>query len=102
MNIGVKIDILEFVDDSQPGWVYCKLVDVFGKEWFFTEKVPIVSDLSLDQFSKFPKEGIVNCIILNIDQKKSIVEIDTSIPFGIYSEIENSLFAVNCSQIMYY
>ena len=36
MSFGVKIKIIEFVDNSQPGWVRCVLTDAFGKEWFFT------------------------------------------------------------------
>ena len=100
MRFGVKIKIIEFVDESQPGWVRCVLTDVFGKEWFFTEKVPIVTTKYLDKISQYPQDGIINCIITEQNTENDFVNIDTSNPYAIYSEDEQTKFTVKKSQII--
>ncbi len=98
--LGVKIKILEYVDDSQPGWVRCVLTDAFGKEWFFTEKVPIVTTDYLDENSSYPKEGIINCIIVSENDKDNYIGIDTSKPYGVYSEGDNTNFTILKKQLV--
>lgn len=100
MRFGVKIRIIEFVDDSQPGWVRCVLTDVFGKDWFFTEKVPIVTARYLDEKSDYPQDGIINCIITEENKENDFVDIDTSIPYAIYSEDDKTNFTVKKNQIL--
>lgn len=98
--LGVKIKIVEYVDDSQPGWVRCVLTDAFGKEWFFTEKVPIVTSDSLDEKSSYPQEGIINCIVVGEKDKNICIDIDTSKPYGVYSEEENAVFTIFKTQLV--
>lgn len=99
MRFGVKIKIIEFVDESQPGWVRCVLTDAFGKEWFFTEKVPIVTSKYLHKTSQYPQDGIINCIITEQNTEKDFVNIDTSNPYAIYSEDGQTNFTVMKNQI---
>jgi hypothetical protein len=56
-RLGVSVEISRYVDDSQPGWVECRLVDVLGDEHLFVEKVPVVTRVDLDAASNFPQGG---------------------------------------------
>jgi hypothetical protein len=44
----VRVEIVRYTDDHQPGFVECHLSDVAGRVWSFEEKVPVVTveDLS--------------------------------------------------------
>jgi len=46
--IGVRVELRWYVDDSQPGWVECRLTDAACREWTFVEKVPVVTAEPLD------------------------------------------------------
>ena len=98
--LGVKIKIIKYVDDSQPGWVRCVLTDAFGKEWFFTEKVPIVTLVYLDEKSSYPQEGIINCMIVSENNKDNCIDIDTSKPYGVCSEENNTNFTIFKTQLV--
>lgn len=100
--LGVKIKIIEYLDDTQPGWIRCVLTDAFGKEWFFTEKIPIVTTKYLDEKSEYPQEGMINCIITNEHVENNFIVIDTSKPYGIYSEDDISNFTIKKSQLSNY
>jgi hypothetical protein len=100
MRFGVKIKIIEYVDDSQPGWVRCVLTDAFGKEWYFTEKVPIMTASYLDETSQYPQDGIINCINTEQNTENGFVNIDTSKPYAIYSEDDQTNFTVKKNQIL--
>ena len=41
LKLGLKVKIIEYVDDSQPGWVRCTFTDAYGIEWSVIDKVPI-------------------------------------------------------------
>lgn len=97
--LGVKIKIIEYIDDSQPGWVRCVLTDAFGKEWLFTEKVPIVTSDYLDEKSTYPQEGMINCIIVGENDKDNCIDIDTSKPYGVYSEEDKTNFTIFKTQL---
>jgi lactoylglutathione lyase len=59
-----KINILRFIDDSQPGWVECDFKDAYGKEHIIREKTAIISLENLDRNSDYPKEGLVACEVV--------------------------------------
>ncbi len=91
------IKILRFTDDSFPGWVECCLVDAWGKEWLFVEKVPVVSSELLDNKSNFPKTVTIDCQIIKqwYDEKgREIITVDTSKPLGIKALNGTTLFDV--------
>lgn len=88
IEFGLKVKIIECVDDSQPGWVRCVFTDAYDVEWSVIDKVPIVTDEYLNEKSNYPQNGIISCIILgesaiDID----VIKIDTSKP--IFVEAEN-------------
>jgi lactoylglutathione lyase len=59
-----KINILRFIDDSQPGWVECNFKDAFDKEHIIREKTAVISSEYLDRNSEYPKQGLVACEIV--------------------------------------
>jgi hypothetical protein len=62
--LGVKVEILRYVDDSQPGFVECRLIDAWGNQHLFLEKVPVVTLENLDVSSTYPQSGIIACQIV--------------------------------------
>jgi len=56
--LAVRVTITRYIsDDPQPGIVECKLVDVYGRDWFFIEKTAIVSWDQIDETSEYPRPG---------------------------------------------
>ena len=41
--LAVRVNISRYVDESFPGWVECSLVDAYGYDHVFVEKVPVVT-----------------------------------------------------------
>lgn len=60
----LELEILRFVDDSQPGWVERRLVDAAAGVHRFVEKAPIVSELPLDRDSGYPRPGMLACTVV--------------------------------------
>jgi hypothetical protein len=82
----VAVDIMRITDSSQPGWVECVLHDAHGVPWIFVEKVPVVTTENFSESSSFPRRGSFACEILvgkGTGGVSSLVEIDTSRPWGI-------------------
>ena len=95
--LGVKVDIRRFVDDSQPGWVECVLTDAHGREWFFVEKVPVVSLELLDVNSDYPRPGVIACEVLekrSCGNGKEVVRIDTERPWRVAATTGEMQFEV--------
>lgn len=95
--LAVRVTISKFVDEIQPGWVECLLVDVSGQAWKFRVKVPVVSTESLWSDSQYPKPGLIPCSVLrrNADRAgRQIVTIDTSTPYLIESTDGVAVFDV--------
>lgn len=100
---GIKVDILEFIDESQPGWVKCVFYDAYGKECFVIEKVPIVTDEFLDSQSEYPKIGFIAGKISDIridNNSRTITTIDLNIPWGVSDVNGQTLFDVYLDQIV--
>ena len=60
----VKIQIVRFTHDRQPGFVECQLVDITGRARLFEEKGPVVSSEYLDADSTHRCEGSMGCTLL--------------------------------------
>src|SRR5262249_11217118 len=73
---GVKIEIVRFTDDSQPGWVECLLTDAHGRRWSFIEKVPIVTAAWLDASVSYPQPGVIAGEV--VGQEGATVSVDTT------------------------
>ena len=67
MRALVRIEIVRYNDDHQPGFVECRLTDFDGRVWSFEEKVPLVSYEYLDASSGYPRAGSVVCNVLSRD-----------------------------------
>jgi hypothetical protein len=96
------VKIIEYVDDSQPGWVRCTFKDIEGKEWFWVDKVPIVSGEWLNAKTVYPRDGGIACQIigerLSADNRK-ILTIDISVPTALETEDGETKFDVYSDQI---
>jgi hypothetical protein len=98
----VRIQICRYIDDSQPGWVECKLTDVLGHQHVFVEKVPVVAGADLDAASSYPQSGVIACTVVATrerDDGRDIVRIDTQTPDGVVSTAGLSQFEVFPEQL---
>jgi hypothetical protein len=99
----VAVRITRFVDDHQPGFVECQLVDAAGVSHSFVEKAPIVMSQELRSSSSYPCSGAIDCQVLT--QWKDVdgvglSRIDTSKPWGVESNAGVTEFVVASSQIV--
>ena len=93
----LKIQVIEYIDDWNPGWVKCEFKDVHGKTWSFIEKVPVVSIEALDSKSNYPIETYIECEV--ISQSSNVVTINLEKPLGIIAE-DQTIFDVFEDQII--
>ena len=101
----VTVEISRYVDNSQPGWVECRLVDALGCEHVFVEKVPVVSTALLDDTTTYPQIGHIACTALARRMRedgRELVQIDTQTPFVIESTAGKSRFDVFPEQLDYF
>ncbi|MBL8970129.1 MAG: hypothetical protein JNK56_06095 [Myxococcales bacterium] len=99
--LALQVEILRFVDDTQPGWVECQLVDVSGETHVFVEKVPVVSDAALDASSRYPQPGLIACTLVErrVGADGGVVLlVDTTRPWGVASLAGGERFAVRADQ----
>jgi hypothetical protein len=96
------VKIIEYVDDSQPGWVRCAFKDIAGKEWSLVDKVPIVTREWLNADTVYPKDGEIACQIIgerfSADDRK-ILTIDISVPIALETEDGEIKFDVYSDQV---
>jgi hypothetical protein len=98
----IDVEIVRFTDSHQPGWVECVLRDASGREWTIFEKVPVVSDASLDATSIYPQQGEVACELVRQwtdEQGRRRCIIDTERPWGIAADNGETRFEVFIDQI---
>ena len=101
--LAVRIQVTKFVDDHQPGFVECELVDAHGQHWLFVEKVPVVSPTHLDASSLYPQPGVLACIERSRrpgETGREIVLIDTQQPWGVESVDHQTQFEVFADALM--
>jgi hypothetical protein len=100
--IAVRVDITQWVDDAQPGWVACRLVDASGTEHTFIEKAPVVTTAVLDNDSRYPQPGWIACEVLQQHDDRdgqSLVAITTAQPWTIASRTGQTRFDIRRSQL---
>lgn len=98
----LEVQIVRFVDSSQPGWVACEFEDAYGHRHILVDKVPIFSDEMLDDASRFPGGGVVRCEVMSISedaQKRDVLRVSTQRPDGVESTEGLSEFVVFSSQV---
>lgn len=98
----LRVQIVEFVDDSQPGWVKSEFEDSKGQRHALVDKVPIFSLESLNASSVFPTPGVVQCDVLERWQEtdgRELVRVSTARPDCVESTDGLSEFVVLESQL---
>jgi hypothetical protein len=98
----LKVEITQFVDDHQPGYVECVLLDASNKLHRFIEKAPIVSSENLSSTSNYPRLGSIDCVIEDrweADPGVSLVRVNTETPWGVESTEHVTKFVVHLSQL---
>ena len=97
----VKIEICRFVDEAQPGWVECRLIDASGSSHIFIEKIPIVTQEDLWMDSSFPARGEIACRIVarHTVNERAVCTIDTELPWGIESTERATRFDIYAKQL---
>lgn len=90
----VKLDILRIINNSQPIFVECKLVDYNEISYYFIEKLPVVANYD----SLPPCVGAARCKIL--ETKKNTFVIDTHLPDDIESKNGKCIFEVYKNQVI--
>jgi hypothetical protein len=98
----LAVQIVRFVDDTQPGVVAAEFVDAIGRCHTLIDKVPIFSEARLDAASAYPQPGAVRCEVLlrkKDAQKREIVRISTLRPDSIKSTEGLSEFEVRPPQL---
>jgi hypothetical protein len=96
----VQID--RFVDEHQPGFVECSLVDSSGEAHLFLEKVPIVTTENLWSNSQYPQPGAIACRVereLRGQEGEPLVQVSTEFPWHVESTTGKRQFIVRASQI---
>jgi hypothetical protein len=99
----VSVEIARFVDDRQPGFVECVLVDADGRSHAFVEKGPVVSASNLLPGSKYPRAGSIACEVISEftdSSGRQLVRIDTDRPHGVESSSGETKFVVLPSQLV--
>jgi len=97
----VAVEITSFTDDSQPGWVECRLVDARGQAHRFVEKVPVVTEAALERGSSYPAPGVLGCEVVEerSEDGRTLLLIDTASPWGIESVTGQTRFVVLREQV---
>jgi hypothetical protein len=99
----LRVEIVRFVDEYQPGVVACEFTDATGNRHTIVDKVPMFSSEQLWSDSKYPTTGDVRCTILSswhnsTGQNLSQITIDK--PDGLEASNGLSEFVVLASQIL--
>jgi hypothetical protein len=100
--LALSIQIERFVNDHQPGFVECRLVDVFGRSHLFVEKVPVVTTAHLGPGSTYPCAGQIACEVesaSNDAQGRKLLQVNTGRPWGVESTGGVSSFWVLSAQV---
>jgi hypothetical protein len=99
----LAVEISRFVDESNPGFVECLLVDALGHSHLFVEKVPVVTREDLWSTSTYPRPGVIACEI-EAEWKdgagQSFARVSTELPWHVESTVGQTQFVVLASQLV--
>jgi hypothetical protein len=93
----IPIEIVRFVDESQPGHVECVLTDAAGQRHRIIEKVPVVTREDLRSDSTYPRYGVVACQVESEwtdSSGRALARVNTEQPWGIESTEGTTNFIV--------
>ena len=97
----LAVDIVRFVDEHQPGFVECRLLDAQGHTHCFIEKVPVVSTENLSSSSTYPRPGTIACQIVqrSMDGSRQLLKVNTELPWHVESTTGATEFVVALAQV---
>ncbi|RYG37845.1 MAG: hypothetical protein EON93_02995 [Burkholderiales bacterium] len=98
------VEISRFVDEHQPGFVECSLLDADGNKHLFIEKVPVVTLEDLQPTSEYPRPGVVGCEPQAewVDASGRIkVRVSTELPWHVESTEGETVFVVWAEQLVF-
>ena len=94
----LKVRIIRLWDLGwYPGWAECVLVDAFGVEHRFRDKIPVASRRNITP-EDVPCDGVVRCT-KEADHLDGTVTVNTQLPDDIESTAGEHLFRVFPSQL---
>src|SRR5689334_14823403 len=98
----ISVQIVRFIEASQPGWVECVLRDASGREWLLADKAPVFTKAHLDATGSYPQPGVVACEIVREwtdehGRRRCIVS--TERPWGVEATSGETQFEVFSDQI---
>ena len=85
--LALKITIVAFINDDQPGFVEARLTDAWNKEFVFHAKVPIFTKEHLDANSNYPQQGVIACMLVKeyTVEGRQIMIVNTEKPWAVDS-----------------
>ena len=98
----VAIQVSRFVDEHQPGFVECVLIDAAGKAHVFVEKAPVVSNENLWSRSSYPRPGSIACEVIarwSDENGQALARVNTERPWGVESSEGLAEFVVPASAV---
>lgn len=98
----LRLQIVRFVDESQPGWVAGVFTDAEGQEHTIIDKVPVIATSELWTDSQYPQPGFAACEVLQRltdGRNEAVVRIDIDKPWRLTSTDGQSVFLVLASQL---
>jgi hypothetical protein len=99
----LAVQIVRFVEDTQPGVVACEFVDAEGRRYTLVDKVPAFSAERLDAASAYPQPGVVRCEVVSRwrdGRGRELVRVTADKPDGIESTEGLAEFVVLSSQLL--
>ena len=100
----LTVEISRFVDESNPGFIECVIVDAFGKLHLILEKVPVISTEDLWSTSVYPRPGEIACEVeaaWTDESGRSLVRVSTELPWHVESTTGETAFVVLSSQVVH-
>jgi len=92
----IRVEIVEFVDSYQPGWVACTFRDADAKLHRIIDKIPVFTAANLWSDSTYPQPGIIECRVLERIPSPSGNLVRISIePYHYELTDEKSEFVIN-------
>jgi hypothetical protein len=100
----IRVSVVRFVDEHQPGFVECMFTDANGTVHTLVDKVPVFSQDDLWSDSAYPQPGNARCEVLLIarsqdSQGRKLARVTIAKPDDLESTNGLSEFVVLESQI---
>lgn len=99
----IAVQIVRFVDDHQPGWAECELLDADLHKHSFVDKIPGFSLELLDANSTYPRPGRIACEVVarwKDVHGRDLARVTTARPRSIESTDGLSEFIVFAAQLL--